>query len=163
MLHSPLKPEWLNSTPRQFDDTRNVPYHEATGSLMYAMIGTRPDTTFAVTALSQYLQNPGHPHWEQANRSICYLKGTRDWKLVFRPTGGVEGFTDANWGNDVDNRHSICSCVFTLNGGAISWSSKKQSVVALSSTVPSALPSMRHSTTRSLSSHGMEPMTCLPI
>ena len=84
--------------------------------------------------LSQYLQNPGRPHWEQAKRAIRYLKGTREWRLTFGSTGGVEGFTDANWGNDVDHRHSICGYVFTLNGGAISWSSKKQSVVALSST-----------------------------
>ena len=104
----------------------------AIGSLMYAAIGTRPDITFTVTVLSQYLQNPGRPHWEQAKRAIRYLKGTRDWKLKFGPTGGVEGFTDANWGNDADDRHSICGYVFMLNGGAISWSSKKQSIVALS-------------------------------
>ena len=122
------------STPRQFDDMSNIPYREAIGSLMYAAIGTRPDITFAVTALSQYLQNPGRPHWEQAKRTIRYLKGTREWKLTFGATGGVEGFSDANWGNDVDDRHSICGYIFVINGGAISWSSKKQSVVALSST-----------------------------
>ena len=139
-LSTPIDPNALltksqsPSTPRQFDDMRNVPYREAVGSLMYAAVGTRPDITFTVTALSQYLQNPGRPHWEQAKRAVRYLKGTRDWKLTFGPTGGVEGFTDANWGNDVDDRHSICGYVFTLNGGAISWSSKKQSVVALSST-----------------------------
>ena len=139
-LSTPIDPNALlskdqcPSTPRQFDDMRSVPYREAIGSLMYAAIGTRPDITFAVTALSQYLQNPGRPHWEQAKRTIRYLKGTRDWKLEFGPTGGVEGFSDANWGNDVDDRHSICGYVFNLNGGAISWSSKKQSVVALSST-----------------------------
>ena len=139
-LSTPIDPNALlskdqsPSSTRQFEDMSNVPYREAVGSLMYAAIGTQPDITFAVTALSQYLQNPGRPHWEQAKRSICYLKGTRDWKLVFGPTGGVEGFSDANWGNDVDDRHSICGYVFTLNGGAVSWSSKKQSVVALSST-----------------------------
>ena len=139
-LSTPIDPNALlskdqsPSTPRQFDDMRNVPYREAVGSLMYAAIGTRPDITFAITALSQYLQNPGRPHWEQAKHTIRYLKGTRDWKLKFGPTGGVEGFTDANWGNDVDDRHSICGYVFMLNGGAVSWSSKKQSVVTLSST-----------------------------
>lgn len=65
---------------------------------------------------------------------IRYLKGTRDRQLSFGLDGGAEGFSDANWGNDIDDRHSICGYVFTLNGGAISWSSKKQSVVALSST-----------------------------
>lgn len=80
--------------------------------------------------LSQYLQDPGRPHWEQAKRVIRYLKGTRDRELRFGSTGGIEGFSDTNWGNDIDDRHSICGYVFTLNGGAISWSSKKQLVVA---------------------------------
>ena len=101
---------------------------------MYAAIGTQLDITYAVTALSQYLQNPGRAHWEQAKRVICYLKGTCDYELKYGPSGGVEGFTDANWGNDIDDRHSICGYAFVLNGGAISWSSKKQPVVALSST-----------------------------
>ena len=129
-----LSKDQCPSTTRQKEDMENVPYREAIGSLMYAAIGTRPDITYAVTALSQYLQNPGRAHWEQAKRVIRYLKGTRDLELKLGPSGGVEGFTDANWGNDTDDRHSICGYVFTLNGGAISWSSKKQSVVALSST-----------------------------
>jgi len=96
------------ATPRQYDDMRNVPYCEAVGSLMYATIRTRQDITYAVTALSQYLQNPGHAHWEQVKRVIRYLKGTRSYELTFGSSGGVEGFTDTNWGNDTDNRHSIC-------------------------------------------------------
>ena len=122
------------STPHEFEDMKNVLYCKAVGSLMYATIGTHPDIMFAVTALSQYLQNPGHPHWEQAKHTICYLKGTCDWKLTYGSTGGVQGFSDMNWGTDVDDHHSICRYVFNLNGGAISWSSKKQSVVALLST-----------------------------
>ena len=89
---------------------------------------------YASHFLSQYLQNPGRTHWEQAKRVIRYLKGTRDYELKFGASGGAEGYSDANWGNNLDNRHSICRYAFTLNGGAISWSSKKQSVVALSST-----------------------------
>ena len=112
----------------------SVLYHEAISSLMYATVGTQSDIMFAIIALSQYLQNPGHPHWEQAKHAIWYLKGTCDWKLVFGPTRGVKGFSDANWGNNIDNHHSICGYVFALHGGAISWSSKKQSMVALLST-----------------------------
>lgn len=74
----------------------------------------RPDITYAVTALSQYLQNPGRAHQEQVERVIRYLKGTRNHELKFGSSGGVEGFTDANWGNDIDDRHSICGYVFTL-------------------------------------------------
>jgi hypothetical protein len=139
-LRTPIDPnaqlskDQCPSTPQQTEDMQKVPYREAIGSLMYAAIRTRPDITYAVTALSQYLQNPGRAHWEQAKRVIRYLKGTCDFELKFGPSGGIEGFADANWANDVDDRHSICGYVFTLNKGAISWSSKKQSVVALSST-----------------------------
>ena len=113
---------------------QKVPYRKAIGSLMYAVIGTRPDITYAITALSQYLQNPGCTHWEQAKQAIQYLKGTCDYELKFSALGGTEGYSDANWGNDLDDRHSICGYVFMLNSGTISWLSKKQSVVALSST-----------------------------
>ena len=139
-LRTPLDPstqlskDQSPSTTSHWEDMQKVPYREAIGSLMYVAIGTRPDITYAVTALSQYLQCPGRAHWEQAKRVIRYLKGTRKYELTFGPAGGVEGFTDANWGNDLDDRHSICGYVFILNGGAVSWSSKKQSVVALSST-----------------------------
>ena len=70
---------------------------------MCAAIGTRLDITYAVTALSQYLQ---HHDLEQAKCSIHYLKGTRDHELKFGSPGGFEGYvTDANWGTDLDDRH----------------------------------------------------------
>ena len=81
-LHMPINPnahfskDQSTSTPQQSDDMKKVPYCETIGSLMYAAIGTCPDIAYAVTALSQYLQNPGRPHWEQAKCTICYLKGT---------------------------------------------------------------------------------------
>ena len=95
-LQTPIDPsihlskEQSPATPRQYDNMRNVPYREAVGSLMYAAIGTRPDITYAVTALSQYLQNPGRAHWEQVNRAIRYLKGTRTYELTFGPSGGMK-------------------------------------------------------------------------
>jgi hypothetical protein len=88
---------------------------------MYAALGTRPDIAYAVTALSQYLQNPGWTHWEEVKRVLRYLKGTKNYELKFgRNTEGLEGFVDANWGNSEDDRHSICGYVFIINGGAIS-------------------------------------------
>ena len=108
--------------------------HKAIVSLMYAAIRTHLDISFAVTLLSQFLKSPGCAHWEQAKQVIRYLKGTWDCKLLFGLNSGIEGFSNANWGNDINDCYSICGYVFTLNGGAISWSSKKQSVMALSST-----------------------------
>lgn len=123
------------ATPRQFEEMRDVPYREAVGSLMYAAMGTRPDVTFAVTALSQFMQNPGRAHWDAVKRVLRYLKGTRELWLVYGDTrNGVKGFSDADWGSTTEHRHSISSYVYTLDGGAISWSAKKQNVVALSST-----------------------------
>jgi hypothetical protein len=123
------------TTEYDINEMRKIPYREAVGSLMYAALGTRPDISFSVTALSQYMQNPGSPHWEAVKRVLRYLKGTRERWLTFgHPKDGLHGFADSNWGSTADDRHSICGYVFTLDGGAVSWSSKKQSVIALSST-----------------------------
>ncbi|PIL25828.1 transcription factor [Ganoderma sinense ZZ0214-1] len=132
---SPLGNHQSPSTPRQFEDMRDVPYREAVGSLMYAAMGTRPDITFAVTALSQFMQNPGRAHWDALKRVLRYLKGSRELWLVYGTNNeGLRGYSDADWGSSTEHRHSISGYVFTLDGGAISWSSKKQNVVALSST-----------------------------
>jgi hypothetical protein len=136
--HQHLSISQSPSTPRQFEDMRNVPYREAIGSLMYAALGTRPDIAFAVSLLSQYMQNPGRPHWEALKRVFRYLKGTQDKRLVIGDKhqdshNGIEGFTDADWGSQ-EHRHSISGYVFMIDGGAVSWSSKKQPIVALSTT-----------------------------
>jgi hypothetical protein len=113
---------------------RGVPYREAIGSLMYAALGTRPDISFAVSFLSQFMQNPGRAHWEAVKRVFRYLKGTKDTCLVIGGTGkGLEAFSDADWASQ-EHRHSISGYVFTIGGGAVSWSSKKQVIVALSTT-----------------------------
>ena len=123
------------TTPRQYEQMRNVPYQEGVGSLMYLAQGTRPDIAFAVMKLAQQMQNPGPAHWEALKRVIRYLKHTRELWLVWGDTrDGLQGFSDADWGSSTDFRHSVSGYVFTLGSGAISWSAKKQNVVALSST-----------------------------
>ncbi|TFY74078.1 hypothetical protein EWM64_g9933 [Hericium alpestre] len=114
---------------------QNVPYREAVGSLMYAALGTWPDIAYAVTTLSQFMHNPGRTHWEAAKCVIRYLKTTRDEWLTYGEDseGGIIGYSNADWGSN-DHRHSISGFVFLVDGGAVSWSSKKQSVVTLSST-----------------------------
>jgi hypothetical protein len=113
---------------------RNVPYREAIGSLMYAALGTCPDISFAVSFLMQFMQNPGRPHWEAVKRVFRYLKGTKGTCLVSGGSqGGFEAYSDADWASQ-EHRHSISGYVFTIDGGAVSWSSKKQPIVALSTT-----------------------------
>jgi Reverse transcriptase (RNA-dependent DNA polymerase) len=132
--HHKLSLSQSPSTPHQFDDMRNVPYREAIGSLMYAALGTRPDISFAVSFLAQFMQNPGRPHWEAVKRVFRYLKGTKGTCLVIGGSqGGLEAYSDADWASQ-EHRHSVSGYVFTIDGGAVSWSSKKQPIVALSTT-----------------------------
>lgn len=122
----------------------SVPYQSAIGAIMYAMLGTRPDIAYAVTALSQFSHNPGPIHWSGVKRLLRYLRGTMDYKLTYSGSSSssppdihsfpvLSGYCDSDWGSDLNNRRSITGYVFTLAGGAISWQSKKQPTVALSS------------------------------
>ena len=78
------------------------------------------------------MENPGRIHWEAVKRVFCYLLGTKHWKLTYGTTdNGLEGFTDADRSSQ-EHRHAISGYVFLMNRGAISWSSKKQSLVTLS-------------------------------
>jgi len=109
------------------------PYASAVGSLMYLMKCTRPDICFAVGLVSRYQSNPGEKHWKVVKRIMRYLRGTYDYALVFQ--GGdmkVRGYTDADFGGDIDSSVSTSAYVFTLGGGSISWRSKKQDCVAQS-------------------------------
>ena len=131
------------TSPQQVEEMSKVPYQQAIGAIMYAMQGTRPDIAYAVTALSQFSHNPGHVHWTGVKRLLRYLKGTIDYKLTYtgspsssvsiRSFPALSGYCDADWGSDLNDRRSITGYVFTLAGGAISWQSKKQPTVALSS------------------------------
>ena len=92
------------------------------------------DISFAVTVLSQYAQNPGKPHWEAVKRVFRYLKTTKNYELTFGlNNNGLHGYTDADHATQ-QHYHSISGYVFKMFGGAISWSAKKQPVIALSTT-----------------------------
>jgi hypothetical protein len=127
----------VSQSPSKLEDLarmRNVPYREAVGSLMYAAMGTRPDIAFAVSTVSQFSQNPGWEHWEAVKRIFRYLKGTKDLELVYGgDKRGLVGYTDAD-GASQEHRRAISGYVFMIDGGAVSWSSKKQELVTLSTT-----------------------------
>jgi transposase InsO family protein len=124
-------------------------YMEMTGTLMYAAISTRPDIAHAVHYLASNMQAPTQRHMQAAERVLRYLAGTKDVGLVFgsRNSGAAAGdsrgrktqvqvdvcaFADADWANSKGDRRSISGWVAKLNGDPVSWSSKKQRVVALS-------------------------------
>ncbi|KAJ9546964.1 hypothetical protein OSB04_019507 [Centaurea solstitialis] len=119
------------------DKMKSVPYASAIGSIMYAMLCTRPDVAYSVSVTSRYQQNPGEPHWVAVKNILKYLRRTKDMFLVF---GGsedeisVNGYSDASFQTDRDDFRSQSGYVFTLNGGAISWKSSKQDTIADSTT-----------------------------
>ncbi|PHT40240.1 Retrovirus-related Pol polyprotein from transposon TNT 1-94 [Capsicum baccatum] len=116
----------------------HVPYSNAVGSLMYAMVCTRPDLAYAVSVVSRFMHNPGKQHWESVKWILRYLKGSPDIGLVFdrqrSDPGGVVGYVDADYGGDLDRRRSLSAYIFTLCGSAISWYSSLQAIAALSTT-----------------------------
>ncbi|KAL7278123.1 hypothetical protein ACG7TL_008094 [Trametes sanguinea] len=113
---------------------RTCPYAQLVGSLMYAAISTRPDISFATSTLARFMSDPATIHWEAAKRVLRYLKGTRNHVLTLGLTSEpLVGFTDADWASQA-HRHSISGYVFMYSGSVISWSSRKQPIVALSTT-----------------------------
>ena len=107
-------------------------YQSAVGSLMYAMLGTRPDLAYSVSVLSRYASNPAVAHWAAVKRVFRYLRATVNLQLTFQ--GRIEplnGFTDSDWAGD-STRRSTSGYVFSIGSGIISWSSKRQATVALS-------------------------------
>lgn len=124
------KEEILKASPKNL-----ALYQSMVGSLMYAMVETRPDIAYSVSVLSRYASNPTETHIAAAKRVLRYLKKAPELGITYGSTGhdGLVGYTDASWGNDEETRRSTGAYLFTLFGGAISWSSKRQSTVALSS------------------------------
>ena len=117
------------------DRMSNIPYASAIGSLMYAMVCTRPDIAHAVGVVSRYMSNPGKHHWEAVKWILRYLSGTVSLALCFRKTSeGLHGYVDADMAGDLDSRKSTTGCVCTYGGTAVSWTSKLQKIVALSTT-----------------------------
>ena len=101
---------------------------------MYAMTTTRPDVAFAVSSLAQHTTNPGPEHWNALKRIFLYLRSTIDYCITFggESNDKLVGYTDASFAEDSATRRSTGAYIFTLNGGPISWSSKLQLTVALS-------------------------------
>lgn len=110
------------ATVQEIQAMHNVPYQQAIGSLMYAATSTRPDIAFPIVTLSQFMRNPGRPHWEATKRALHYLKGTGDYELTLGSTnGGLEAFVDVDWVSQ-PHQHSMSRYIVLLNGGPMAWS-----------------------------------------
>lgn len=115
-----------------------VKYQSIVGGIMYLMLGSRPDLAYAITTLSQYASNPSETHWTALKRVLRYISGTLNLTITYSLQHNTPlelcGFTDSDWGSDLDDRRSIGGYLFLIAGGVVSWQSKKQPTVALSTT-----------------------------
>ena len=119
------------------DDKQSVDqqlYQSAIGSLLYLSGGTRPDITFSVSNLAKFSAKPSKQHWTAIKRVMRYLKGTINFGILYtkQETKDFVAYSDADWAGDLDDRKSTSGYLFKISGGAVSWRSKKQSSVALS-------------------------------
>jgi len=104
----------------------------AVGSLMYAMLDSSPDISYAIAKVSQYSTNPDITHFTALKRIFRYLAGSPNGALCYGIHWLGSSITDADWGSSKDRR-SIGGYTLLLNRAAICWNSKKQATVALSS------------------------------
>lgn len=115
---------------------KEVPYQQAVGSLMFAACVSRPDIMFAVANVCKFLTNPSTEHWKAVKRILRYLKGTSNQGITYRFNGNKQliGYCDADYANDEETRKSTTGLAMVLAGGPIVWASRRQSVVAQSTT-----------------------------
>ena len=105
--------------------------------MTYLSTTTRPDISAAVSVLSQYMSEPSSDHWIGVKRVLRYLRGTMNFGLKFSvddKNPQLVGYSDSDWAGDQDTRKSTTGYVFQINNCTVSWSSRKQSTVAKSST-----------------------------
>ena len=127
-----LSADQCPTTAADKEKMSRVPYASAVGSIMYAMICTRPDVACALSLVSRYQENPGESHWSGVKSILKYLRRTKDAFLVY---GGeselrLRGYSDASFQSDRDDTSSQTGWVFLLNGGAVSWKSVKQKTIS---------------------------------
>jgi len=129
-----------------------LPYRELIGSLLWVSKGTRPDVSYPVNTLTKFTSNPGLIHWRAALRVLGLLNATRNYCIRnaqqihlnnISSSGFMRGilpnhidfncYVDASHASDIDTRRSITGYIFFISGGPISWQSRMQTSVALSS------------------------------
>lgn len=112
-----------------------IPYQQLIGSLMYLSVLTRPDISFSVSYLSQFNNCFNETHWKHLKRLLKYLKKTKEYGILYKKTNdNLHGYVDADWASCSLDRRSYTGYCFILSNSIISYESKKQKTVALSST-----------------------------
>lgn len=118
--------------------SENLPYRELIGCLMYVMLGSRPDLCYSISYFSQFQNAHGKDHWHYLKNVLKYLNRTRNFGLKFvkenKSDIQIHTFVDSDYANDPNDRKSITGFLIKMNNNTILWKTKKQNLVALSST-----------------------------
>ena len=95
---------------------QHISYKELIGSIAWSALTTHPDISFSSLTLTQFMQNPGHTHWETGRHVMYYLKGTHKYVLNLTDLNeGIVAYVDADWGSQ-PHHHSISGHVISLAG-----------------------------------------------
>jgi hypothetical protein len=132
----PMKEEKLLPNSKQATEQDIKTYGAKVGSIMFSMIETRPDIAYATGTVSRYSKNPGTQHKNAVQDIFRYLAKSTTRGITYGGQSELQltGYSDSDWGGNTDGRKSISGYVFMINGGPVSWQSKRQNTVALSST-----------------------------
>jgi len=134
----PMDTNYKAQNPTQLDKASEIkfPYREAIGSLMYAAIGTRPDIMYATSLMSRFQENYQNSHITTIKKILSYLNATKAYALTFRGNDkfSLTGYVDADFAGDLTDRKSTTGYIIKLGSNVISWKSKKQPTVSLSTT-----------------------------
>jgi hypothetical protein len=138
-LKIPLDPGYQKQLFQQPDMKDKEVYRQAIGSLLYLATNTRPDIAVSTSILARKVNNPSEADWTETKRVFKYLNYTKDKRLKLGDTLQwndiqLTGYADADWGGDSTERKSNSGCIFKYLGAPIVWASRKQTLVALSST-----------------------------
>jgi hypothetical protein len=112
-------------------------YKQMVGCLMY-LLASRPDLAYSVCLVARYMDRPTEIHVAAVKRIMRYLKGTLSYGMLYKTNDNKNlcliGWSDSDYAGDLDDRKSTTGYLYMLGSGAISWSSKKQPIVTLSTT-----------------------------
>ena len=125
-------------TSEEVEEMENISYISAVGSLLYLAITIHSDIAYTASVLARFNSKPGIAHWKAVKHVFRYLKGTMDLKLEYGPNPSSNDlfitYCDADFGGNKDNGKSTTGYMVKIGSGAVSWCSKLQPFVTLSST-----------------------------
>ena len=112
-------------------------YAQVVRSLMYAQVCSRLDIAYIVRVLGRYMSNSGMARWKATKRVLRYLQRIKNYMLTYKKLEKLEiiGYSDSNFVGCIDSRKSTSGYIYLLDGGAISWKSTKQALIASSTMV----------------------------